>query len=320
MTTISMLDDGTYIIVTHSGNFHSDEAMAIAVLKLVLTDKPIKIIRTRDPEVIKKGDFIVDVGFENDADRNRFDHHQPGGAGERPNGIPYSSFGLVWKKYGAQLCGSDGAAEIVEERLVWPIDAADSGVPTYANVLDGLNPYILHNITEVFRPTWKESLQSHTMDEAFARVVDLYRRIIIREIRRAHDMLEGEEMVNEAYEHAIDRQIVVLDGNYPWHRILAKRPEPLYVVKPDIGNGGRWKVSAVRDNEETFQNRKDLPAHWAGKSGGAIIKASGVSDAVFCHKNLFIAVAKSKDGAIALARLAVEYDPKKNGYADNGEV
>lgn len=314
-----MLDDGTYTIATHSGNFHSDEVMAIAVLKLVLTDKPIKIIRTRDAGKIEKCDFVVDVGFENDAERNLFDHHQKGGAGIRPNGIPYSSFGLVWKKFGSELTGSSDAAEIVEERLVWPIDAADSGVPTYLNIMEGLNPYILHNITEIFRPTWKELEQSHTMDEGFSYVVELYSKILVREIRRAHDMLDGERMVIDAYESAIDRQIIVLDGNYPWHRVLAKRPEPLYVVKPDVGSGGRWKVSAVRDNEETFQNRKNLPRHWAGKSGGAIVKASGVNDATFCHEKLFIAVAKSKDGAIALARLATEYNPEKNGYANKGE-
>jgi uncharacterized UPF0160 family protein len=314
-----MLDDGTYTIVTHCGNFHTDEIMAVAVLKLVLTDKPVKIIRTRDTEVIKKADFAVDIGGENDPERNRFDHHQKGGAGERPNSIPYSSFGLVWKQYGSQLCGSPEAAEIVEERLVWPVDAADSGVPTYQNVIADLNPYILHNITEIFRPTWKESAQTHTMDDAFADALELYSKIIVREIRRAHDNLDGERFVEESYEHAIDRQLVVLDGNYPWHRVLSKKPEPLYVVKPDAGNGGRWKVSAVRTNEETFQNRKDLPKHWAGRAGGALIKATGVHDAIFCHDKLFIAVAGSKDGAIALARLAIDYSEEKNGYANNGE-
>lgn len=307
-----MLDDGTYTIVTHSGNFHTDEVMACAVLKLVLTDKPVKVIRTWDPEVIKKGDFVVDVGGEHDEERNRFDHHQSGGAGLRKNGIPYSSFGLIWKKYGPGLCGSEEAAEIVEERLVWPIDAADSQVPTYANVLEGLNPYVLHNITEIFRPTWRELEQSHTTDEGFCDVLELYTRIITREIRKAHDDLNGESLVMEAYDNAIDKRIIVLDGNYPWHRVLAKRPEPLFVVKPDAGNAPKWKVSAVRDNEETFQNRKNLPAHWAGKIGGELVKATGVADATFCHEKLFIAVAKSKGGAIALARLAADHDPEKN--------
>jgi len=35
-------------------------------------------VRTRDPEVLKTLDIIVDVGGEYDAKRNRFDHHQQG--------------------------------------------------------------------------------------------------------------------------------------------------------------------------------------------------------------------------------------------------
>ena len=34
-------------------------------------------------------------------------------------------------------------------------------------------------------------------------------------------------------------------------------------------------------------------------------KVTGVEDAVFCHKGLFLAVAKSKEGAIKLAELAL---------------
>ncbi len=58
------------------------------------------MIRTRDLEVINKADIVIDVGGEYNADTGRFDHHQRGGAGERENGIPYSSFGLIWQKYG----------------------------------------------------------------------------------------------------------------------------------------------------------------------------------------------------------------------------
>src|SRR3990167_8310800 len=84
------------IVVTHSGNFHTDEVFACAVLSL-LNDGNIEVIRSRDSEVWATGDYVVDVGGEYNSERGRFDHHQEGGAGVRPNGIPYSSFGLVWK-------------------------------------------------------------------------------------------------------------------------------------------------------------------------------------------------------------------------------
>ena len=106
-------------IVTHSGGFHADDAFAVAALLLYRekTAGIAEVVRTRDPAVIAGGDFVVDVGGEYDEARNRFDHHQPGGAGVRPNGVPYASFGLVWKKFGAALSGSVAIAERIDARI-----------------------------------------------------------------------------------------------------------------------------------------------------------------------------------------------------------
>lgn len=90
--------------------------------------------------------------------------------------------------------------------------------------------------------------------------------------------------------------------------MLAAHPEPLYVVKPK-SVGTDWDVECVRDNPFGFENRKDLPAAWAGSvetDGGKLAQASGVPDAIFCHNRRYIAVARSKEGAVKLAQLAVE--------------
>ena len=100
-------------IVTHSGSFHQDELFAVAALKMIYPDA--EIIRTRDPKIIVSGDIVVDIGGISDPEKNRFDHHQDGGAGKRHNGMPYASFGLVWKKFGRQICG--GRADIARACL-----------------------------------------------------------------------------------------------------------------------------------------------------------------------------------------------------------
>src|SRR5690606_7569866 len=93
-------------IVTHNGSFHADDIFACATLTLHLEQqgKGYKIIRTRDESRIDSADFVVDVGGIYDEKTNRFDHHQPGGAGSRDNGVPYAAFGLVWKHYGHLVC------------------------------------------------------------------------------------------------------------------------------------------------------------------------------------------------------------------------
>jgi uncharacterized UPF0160 family protein len=114
-------------IVTHSSKFHTDDIFAVATLILVLGEENIEVVRSRDPEVIKTGDYVVDVGGEYNLDTKRFDHHQKGGAGQRENGIPYASFGLVWKHFGTQVSGSEEVMKRIDQQLVQPVDAGDNG-------------------------------------------------------------------------------------------------------------------------------------------------------------------------------------------------
>ncbi|VDN17711.1 unnamed protein product [Dibothriocephalus latus] len=65
------------VIGTHSGVFHCDEVLAIAMLKQLPEYKNAGIIRTRDKRVLATCDIVVDVGSVFDAASNRFDHHQP---------------------------------------------------------------------------------------------------------------------------------------------------------------------------------------------------------------------------------------------------
>jgi uncharacterized UPF0160 family protein len=48
-----------------------------------------------------------------------------------------------------------------------------------------------------------------------------------------------------------------------------------------------------------------FPDSWAGKRDAELVKATGVADAIFCHNNRFMMVAGSKEGALALAELAL---------------
>ena len=85
-------------------------------------------------------DMRVDVGRRSDPATGDFDHHQKGGAGERPNGIRYASFGLVWRQLGAQLGGGDEAAAAIDERLVQGVDANDTGQTSASALVDGNPP------------------------------------------------------------------------------------------------------------------------------------------------------------------------------------
>ena len=292
-------------IVTHNGKFHADDAFAVATLSLMLEKEGIavQIKRSRDPLVWQTADYLIDVGGENIPEQNKFDHHQRGGGGNRPNSIPYAAFGLVWKKYGAILCGVEAAA-VLDNRIVAPIDANDVGTEIVSPMYPGVYPYSISHVISSFLPTWKEKEGDY--DVRFMEVLQLAKSILAREIRNAITNEEAKSRVREIYAAATDKRVLVFDAHYSelaWGEVLASFPETLYVIYP---NNNSWHVTAVRKDPSRFEARKRFPVAWATKRDGELASITGVPDAVFCHNSGHLAVATSKEGALELARRAVE--------------
>lgn len=285
------------ICVTHNSSFHADDLFATATLS-ILNNGNIKIIRTRDEEWFKKGDYVYDVGGIYNPEIDKFDHHQEGGAGNRENGIPYSSFGLVWKKYGEKICGSIEVAQKIDTKLVQSIDAFDNGINLF-DVKGEVGPYIIQDVFFNFRPSWKEN---QDYDSCFIKLIPFVVEILNREIIKTKDEFEAESIVRRAYENAKDKRVIIFDDNYPWFETINEYSEPLYVISK---KGDLWRAEAVRKEKNNFANRKPFPEGWAGKRDVVMAEASGVSDAIFCHNGRYLVVAKSKEGIIELVKKAL---------------
>lgn len=287
-------------VVTHNDRFHADDVCAMATLRILFGNQITEVIRTRDEKIIESADIVFDVGSIYDPEKNRFDHHQTEGAGQRENGIPYASFGLVWKKFGAKICGSQEVANMIEKKFVQVIDAGDNGFSITRPMLPDVESYGVHNICASFGSTWKEE---DDFDKSFFEVVDMIEKILKREIKVAQDKAEAFPLIEKAYQESADKKIIVLDQYYPWKDVLPKHKEIIYVVSPSK-DGRQWRAEAVQ--EEGFVSRKDFPKEWAGLRGEELEKISGVKGAMFCHRALFLAVADSKESAIQLAKIALE--------------
>lgn len=297
---------------THSGSFHADEVFALATLRLV--HGAIGIIRTRDAEALAQCDLRVDVGRKYDPKTGDFDHHQ-GDAGERPNGIRYASFGLVWREYGAQVCGSESIAEDLDQTLVAPIDAGDNGQELVDLVFDGVGPYHLGRLIGSFGPQWDDPDREAAEQQGFGDALMVADGIIRREIAAAQAKARAAGLVRGAIEQSTktDARIIEFDRGLPWKAlVMAEAPEALVVIYPREKD---WGIQAVPADTGAFDNRKDLPAAWAGLEGAELQAVTGVADATFCHIGRFMAVARSREGALALARQAVEapVDAASNG-------
>ncbi|KKQ20686.1 MAG: hypothetical protein US33_C0014G0006 [Parcubacteria group bacterium GW2011_GWC1_36_9] len=292
-------------LVTHDGSFHADDIFAAATLSIMLSNKgeTFEIIRTRDQKIINNADYVFDLGRIYKENLNRFDHHQTGGAGER-EGIPYSSFGLVWKKFGGEITGNKKITDIIERKLVMPVDVNDNGVDLYKNNFPNIFPYTLQDVFAIFSPTAFEDLDKN---KQFMEALAWAKEILQREIKKAKDQIEIAKIIRNFFKKTKDKKLIIIDkpkvSRFEIWDALQDFPEPLFVV---YGDKEDWSIVAMRKEKNSFGSRKNFPISWGGLSYKDLQKITGVSNAVFCHRALFMAVAKSKEGAVKLAQLAIE--------------
>lgn len=301
-------------ILTHDGKFHADDVFAVATLSLFYNGK-IKITRSRNPEIIKNfleaGDVIVDNGRDYNPEKKIFDHHQEGGAGSRESGVPYAGFGLIWKHFGKEVClkkvgGDEKAAEYawqqIDRGLVSNIDATDTGYTDYFSEKTNDSAYVPDKIVGSFVPNWQEDYSK--TDAIFKKLSKLAELLIEREIKIAHDRFLAKAIIEDIYQNAPDKKIIVLKRGYPWKEILIEKPEPLFVIFPTINNDG-WMIQAVPLRKDSQEIRRKFPEGWRGKADIELEKVTQVAGAKFCHNAGFLVVARDFDGAIALAEKAI---------------
>jgi uncharacterized UPF0160 family protein len=285
-------------ILTHNGRFHADDIFAVATL--LLLNPGAEVVRSRDPEQIKTADIVVDTGFIYDPSLKRFDHHQPEGAGKRGNGIPYASFGLVWKEFGPELAGVEGGV-IVDEKLGIPIDAHDNGFSLTEPKFPEIKEYTISDFFYSYLDV--DEVNEENLYKAFMSGVEIAKNILTREIIIAKKEVADMVLMRKILAESPDKRIVVIDKDMDWYRTLVREPETLYVVYPR--KEGNWGAKAVPKAMWSFEAKKPFPRAWAGKAGEELVQITGVPDAVFCHRECFVCSAKSKEGVIELARKAL---------------
>ncbi|MGV1869644.1 MYG1 family protein [Agrobacterium rosae] len=296
-------------LVTHSGGFHADELLSSVILTRLFPQA--KIVRSRAPDwITPSADRIIyDVGGAYDAETRIFDHHQRG-APLREDGQPYSSFGLIWKHYGHQYLAASGVPETHIEAIhmsfdsgfVLPIDLMDNGAlsPATAGLLAGLTlPALLETLKPVF-----DNNDPEADDLAFHAALAIARSFVEASIGKKAAKLRAESLVLDAIEKTGEGRVLELPLGMPFRPAVVKAGADhlLFVVHPRDKD---WCLTGIRRADDGFELRADLPAAWAGLTNGDLETASGVEGATFCHNGRFIAAAKTREAALAMAEIAV---------------
>jgi uncharacterized UPF0160 family protein len=292
-------------VATHPGTFHADDVFAIAALRLA--EGYVEVVRTRDRAVQDAADVRIDVGGRHDPAAGDFDHHQKGGAGARPNGIAYASFGLVWAHLGERVAGGHEEAATIDARLVAGVDANDTGQTIMEALVEDVSPMTVSGVVAALNPAWDEELTPAEEDARFEQAVALATGILEREVAGAAAWQRAQRLVADAIARADDPRVVELDRNMPWRQIVVEQaPDARLVIYPKTDG---WAMVAVPVAPGSFDNRLDLPERWAGLTDAELAAVTGVPDAVFAHASRFYASARSRDGILALAREALAAAP-----------
>lgn len=287
-------------IATHNGKFHADDVFSVALLTELFPDA--QVVRSRDPQVLDSADLVLDVGGVYDVAKQRFDHHQLS-SGARDNGVLFSAFGLLWKEYGLRYCeGNRDVWRRIDSRLVVAIDAVDNGQDLYRLTGFGINPLDISETIGLFNPVDA----SEDFDAQFFVAVEFAKRIMGRLKAKYLAVIAAEKKFLSFYAANADKRYVVLPEYLPHGSIAVKQPELLFTIYP--GATGNWTIQTVRKDDFSFDSRKYLPQAWRGLNNSDLAEATGVPDAVFCHKAGFIGAAESKEGVLRLLELALAAD------------
>ncbi|MDX3978736.1 MYG1 family protein [Shinella sp.] len=296
-------------LVTHSGGFHADELLSSVVLTRLFPAA--RLVRTRAPEWIAPGTdrIIYDVGGAYDPDAGIFDHHQRG-APLRDDGQPFSSFGLIWRRFGCDYLAAFGVPagdiEAVHAKFdmdfVLPVDLMDNGAlsPSAAGQMAKLT---LPTLLETLKPVFDDRAPDAD-DRAFHAALSIARTFVEATLAQSAAKLRAESVVRQAIELTGDGHVLELPMGMPFRPAIVKSGADhlLFVVHPRETD---WCLTGIRRSSEGFELRADLPAAWAGLTGKDLEAASGVTGATFCHNGRFIAAAKTREAALDMARIAV---------------
>lgn len=185
-----------------------------------------------------------------------------------------------------------------------------SGCITLPSVVSRLNP----RPDEVESSTLEESVlfdskfqvASELMGNAFLSIV----------LSMGKEWFPSQEKMAKIYAARQDPRLIVLEEYFGWkshlfdledklskQKNLKEEDKVIYVVYP---GGDSFRIQAVPVSSSSFISRKALPEAWRGLRDEKLSEATGVEGGVFVHASGFIGGNKTLEGAIKMAKLALD--------------
>lgn len=300
-----------------------------------------KIVRSRDDNILKDCDIVVDVGGQFDKEKNRFDHHQKSFehtlSSLRPEFPGYkvrlSSAGLIYTFFGEEVIQEvlkskcdlklesnllKKIFEKVYQGLIQEIDGIDNGVPMF----EGEPVYrITSDISSRvgrYNPTWNSKDDEFDAQSQFEKaMVIVGEEFLDRVVYYGSVWYPARSIVEEALENRFNvhasGQIIKLSQMCPWkdHLFDLEIENGLEGVTKYVvfcSSSTDYRVVCVPNNPGSFVCRKFLHKEWRGVRDADLQKISGIEGANFVHQTGFIGGCKTKEGSLEMAVKSLEAD------------
>ncbi|MBP9841466.1 MAG: MYG1 family protein [Simkaniaceae bacterium] len=269
---------------THDGHFHADEITACSLLIVFDLVRPDQIIRSRNLEELALCEFVCDVGGIYDPALKRFDHHQESYRGN------LSSAGMVLKYLKDEEVISEEVYHYLNDTFVTGVDLHDNGLSSpeighlsFSGIIHTFNP--IEHVSDV-KPYFLSAL-TFTID-------------LIRRLMKKHEHIA---MCRADVKKGMEGQtkLLVYSQSMPWMDTFFSSGGELHPAEFLIMPSGEneWKLRGIPPTRDDLMAvRKKHPAAWAGKKGEELEKITGIPGAIFCHKQRFISIWKTKEAAL----------------------
>lgn len=263
--------------LTHDGVFHADEVTARVLVERAGFKGD--FIRSRNATILETSlhdpnTLVLDCGMKLDPAMGNFDHHQDRTA-------PHATAGLIWNEVRDQLYPNDPITQAFVGEVIFAIDAVDLGRENaYITLGSELIARGYRSISAMVsgfnRPEWGSEGQDVQFQMAM--------QVIENEIYAAEQRAKAEKEYNNR--KILENGVAVFESFSP---IWKEKGDHKFAVLP-YTTAGQWQIVSADS------------ARWPLPEQTELTKLVG-DDLIFRHQSGFMATFKSKDAAIAVAKI-----------------
>jgi uncharacterized UPF0160 family protein len=306
--------DEEVLVVTHDGDFHLDDVLGCHIVCTV--HRKHRLMRTRDPAIFKKADFLIDVGGVYDPERRMYDHHQRE-FNETYSGkyrFRMSSSGLVFKHHIGEYLRAiemeipEEKREIVIEKLYASyflyVDANDNGY----EVSDKLE-YLTRDLADVVGNMVPLQRGGDYMKE-FQEAMDLVGRDLQRVVRNiVHRWLPSLPVVEEAFRRVGGEIYIYIEEECAFADFIHELNEKYHKNVVFVIMRKResfFKILAVKKKNTRFRSILPLKEEWRGKRDQELSALVGIDGCIFVHATGFCGAHETLEGAVLMVEKTIE--------------